>query len=346
MLIRVRAFVCIVGGTMLLGAGGFGLWAHQYGAGFTIGLVGAAGLWYGRRLKRRGDLGEEAGTAVVRQRKFARRLWRRHWQTGAVLVAINVAVYYVCNMDQGRNLLAVNSDDLVRWGGNFPPFAAHGQAWRFLTSMFLHADAKHLLGNMIALLLVSRYVDYLLGRTQMLLVYVATGVIGGLAQTILDPAMTCVGASGAIMGLEGVLLSAIVFGRPDGKRLALSKVAMGILAYHGVNNVVEGFGHEGVANAAHVGGFLSGFAVYAALWRFKWSEDKFVPALIAATFAIFVLCQVSVFRAIPSANDGRALLALRSNARDLGAALGRVQSGAHRSGSGDRSRSRRQGGGS
>ncbi|VAX12648.1 hypothetical protein MNBD_GAMMA24-186 [hydrothermal vent metagenome] len=80
------------------------------------------------------------------------------------------------------------------------------------SSIFLHADLWHLLGNMVFLLLFGFILELSLGSIMLLLVYLACGIIANLVTVAISPdsAQWVSGASGAITGLAG--LYAIFFG--------------------------------------------------------------------------------------------------------------------------------------
>lgn len=66
-----------------------------------------------------------------------------------ILIAITCAVSFTCF--ENRRLL----DALLFW----PPAVGHGEYWRFVTHGFVHADAQHLLFNMITLFFFGRAVE-------------------------------------------------------------------------------------------------------------------------------------------------------------------------------------------
>jgi len=77
------------------------------------------------------------------------------------------------------------------------------------TSMFMHADLFHLLGNMIFLWTFGRRVEDACGPWRFLLFYLLAGMIANLGSGVLNPAdldRPSVGASGAIAGLMGAYL--------------------------------------------------------------------------------------------------------------------------------------------
>lgn len=74
------------------------------------------------------------------------------------------------------------------------------------THMFLHADASHLVGNMLFLFLFGFVVELTIGRYLYLGAYLLTGVLSALLDISLNPGsgMWGLGASGAISGLAGM----------------------------------------------------------------------------------------------------------------------------------------------
>ena len=77
-------------------------------------------------------------------------------------------------------------------------------AWVTLfTSMWMHADIFHLLGNVYALWLFGDNIEWLLGRARYLLFYLACGLAASLFTTVFgyQSDMAGLGASGAIAGV-------------------------------------------------------------------------------------------------------------------------------------------------
>jgi membrane associated rhomboid family serine protease len=77
-----------------------------------------------------------------------------------------------------------------------------------ITSLFLHADIPHLLGNMVALWVFGRRVEDACGSLRFLGFYVLAGSIAHILYVIVeqDSLMPSIGASGAIFGLMGAYL--------------------------------------------------------------------------------------------------------------------------------------------
>ena len=87
-----------------------------------------------------------------------------------------------------------------------------GQWWRVFTMMFIHAGLLHLGFNMLALRWLGKEVERKIGSGSMLAIYLIIGTLTGvglvlLAQLRIIPLdIPIVGASGAILGLLGIVL--------------------------------------------------------------------------------------------------------------------------------------------
>jgi membrane associated rhomboid family serine protease len=141
-----------------------------------------------------------------------------------------------------------------------------------LTSMFLHASWLHLLGNMLYLWIVGDNVEEVLGSFGYLAVYLACGLVGSLAQILVNPESITptLGASGAIAGIMG----AYVIWFPHNQiRVLLFRIItvlpailviggwIALQIYLGVDALRQAGDAGGVAYLAHVGGALTGIAV-------------------------------------------------------------------------------------
>jgi membrane associated rhomboid family serine protease len=132
------------------------------------------------------------------------------------------------------------------------------------TSMFLHGNVLHILGNMLFLLTFGHGVEVALGPLRFALYYLFWGVVAAAAHTVVNPhsIAATLGASGAIGGVLGCYF--LLF--PGNKIEVLIPfvfVPIVISAW-----VLLGIWflwqilipQAGVANWAHVGGFVAGMA--------------------------------------------------------------------------------------
>jgi membrane associated rhomboid family serine protease len=144
-------------------------------------------------------------------------------------------------------------------------------AWvTIFTSMFMHANIIHIAGNMIFLLVFGSSVEFALGPIRFTLYYLKWGVAAALTQVVVDPStMTpTLGASGAIGGILGCYLllfpsSKIEIIVPILAFLDFEVSAWVLLGLWFLYQVLAP--QDGVANWAHVGGFLAGMLTVLAM---------------------------------------------------------------------------------
>ena len=130
----------------------------------------------------------------------------------------------------------------------------------------------HLIGNMLYLWIVGDNVEEVLGSVRYLIVYLACGLVGSLAQIAIDPdsVIPTLGASGAIAGMMG----AYVIWFPHNQiRVLLFRfitvlpavVVIGgwiiLQIWLGANSLGGDNEQGGVAYLAHVGGAITGIVV-------------------------------------------------------------------------------------
>ncbi|GAB2969091.1 hypothetical protein GCM10027048_44860 [Hymenobacter coalescens] len=172
------------------------------------------------------------------------------------LTGLNVLVFLLM-VAGGADVLHPAGRDLIAWGSNFSPLTLHGQWWRLLTACALHGGLAHLLLNAYALLVIGALLEPLLGRPRLLLAYVLSGVGGSLASLWWHTGgVNSVGASGAIFGLYGVMLTLTAT-----NAARLSRPARAALFVHTLYIVGANFATgltPGIDHAAHVGGLLAG----------------------------------------------------------------------------------------
>ncbi len=162
-----------------------------------------------------------------------------------------------------------------------------------ITSMFMHGGWLHLIGNMLYLWIFGDNLEDRLGHFRYLLFYLVCGVLASLShvfatyyagQNSLIPSL---GASGAISGVLGAYL--ILYPRKKVNMLLLFRfifsvpawVALGFwIAFQVVSGLgVFGGGNDGVAYAAHIGGFAFGIILIKFFDRRKADEEGGIPVV-------------------------------------------------------------------
>lgn len=184
------------------------------------------------------------------------------------LVVVNLLVYLFGAAAEYFGWIARR--DFMMWGWYDPQ---HFKVWQLFTYQFMHDPwgLGHIVFNLIFLWVFGNAVESRLGRAGYLGFYLIGGIVAGLAQGMVSDA-PIIGASGAIAGVSGAFLA--LFPRARIKVLifffliAIVEIpALWIISlYFGLNVLNQtmsllGRGGGGVAYAAHLGGYVYGFAV-------------------------------------------------------------------------------------
>lgn len=136
-----------------------------------------------------------------------------------------------------------------------------GEIWRAVTPVFLHGSPVHLAMNMLALVMLGRITERLLGtpRYAMMVLLLASlpMLLACLMPPNLDGSPFTVGISGVVYGLVAYLWI-VSMQRPElGFRIPGSMIALLLIV------VALGFGGliTGLSNWGHLGGFVVGLAL-------------------------------------------------------------------------------------
>ena len=182
-----------------------------------------------------------------------------------------------------RNLFAMFAPAL------YPELMGTSQAWRLLTVMLVHASIWHLALNMLALWMLGRSLEPLLGRARFLTLYLISGLGGSIAIALLGFDSIAVGASGAIYGLFGALL---VIGRHIGANIT------GIAIVLGINLVISFvpliFGQSLVSWQGHLGGLLTGALVGLIFARTRRRSQRPLQIGLLVTLTVLLLALLLV----------------------------------------------------
>jgi len=153
-------------------------------------------------------------------------------------------------------LLGPSSATLVKMGALDVPKVVHGrQGWRLITCMWLHAGVVHLLINMLCLVIIGIRLEQEFGFVRIGLVYLISGFGGSLMSALFIQSNVSVGASGALFGLIGSMLSELI---TNWSLYANKVAALVTLVLVIVVNLALGLLPR-VDNFAHIGGLISGF---------------------------------------------------------------------------------------
>lgn len=257
----------------------------------------------------------------VAHEAFERRLQQqtpRLWALYAVM-ALNAGVW-LANLADGLHPMQPQTADLFRWGASSASAVVRdGEFWRLLTATVLHGGLMHLALNLYALWIAGTQVSRWFGNGQFLLIYWGSALAGSaLSLHFSAQQAVSVGASGAVFGVLGALLTGVWQHRERVPR----SVATQLLTSQGLFvalSLVQGFTRTGIDNAAHVGGLLAGAGM---AWLLVEVVDEQAPpayrrrrqAMAAALVAVAV---VALVWAAPAGVDHRALFAEQAALREV-----------------------------
>ena len=167
-----------------------------------------------------------------------------------VLIAVNIAVYVYTSI-VGENFLITNVDVLLDYG-QLTLFVLQGEFWRLFSSMFIHADIAHIVGNMLFLLIFGLRGEEMFSLPEYLSIYFLGGLTGNLLSLLLLSSVTIsVGASGAIFALFG---ATIIYARRSFRQSIITALIYAFFLLFLSSGA-------GVNNFAHIGGLLTGLLI-------------------------------------------------------------------------------------
>lgn len=191
----------------------------------------------------------------------------RFYPVVSILIILNIiiwALYHLLHTSLGETIY------LYGIGQNLS--VTFGEYWRIFTPIFLHGDFSHVAFNSFAMILFGPALEQMLGKFKFIIFYFLTGIIGNIATYIIDPHSTTLhlGASGAIYGLFGAYIFMIYF-----RKHLMDAESTQIIVVIFLLGLVMSFIQSNINIAAHVGGFIGGFAIIAPFLR---SVERFSMA--------------------------------------------------------------------
>lgn len=211
------------------------------------------------------------------------------------LIAANVA-YFAIAMAYGVSPIEPDPQHLQNLGALDGPLVFAGEWWRIVTATFVHVGFLHLFVNMWCLWSLGNAAERMFGNFTFLVIYLLSGVGGCLASLAWHPSVLSAGASGAVFGIAGALVSMLYFGHIQVPQQVVRDLLSSLALFVGFN-LLLGSVLLRIDNAGHVGGLVVGLGLGAALERplpsghRRWFRFLIVPAVIllfiaASQFAI------------------------------------------------------------
>jgi membrane associated rhomboid family serine protease len=136
--------------------------------------------------------------------------------------------------------------------------------WTLITYMFLHGGLGHILFNMLALYFFGSRVELRIGSRHFILLYLISGMTGGLLSLVFTPGAYIIGASGAVFGVSFAFAyfwprdRIYIWGVLPIEARWLVILTAGIAIFGGFTGA-----QGGIAHFAHLGGYVGA-------WFYLW----------------------------------------------------------------------------
>lgn len=181
------------------------------------------------------------------------------------LIVVNIVVFLWIE-------LGGSSEDtvwMVEHGAMFGPFVLErGEYYRVFTAMFLHFGVSHLMNNMLILFVLGTYLEKAFGQLKYLIFYLLCGISANVCSLWYymrrEPMTVSAGASGAIFGVMGGLLWAVIRNKGHLEGFNTRQLFFMLLL-----SLYLGFNSIGVNNVSHITGILTGFLLAVILYHPK-----------------------------------------------------------------------------
>jgi GlpG protein len=137
----------------------------------------------------------------------------------------------------------------------------HGQWWRFITPMFIHFSWLHIVFNLLWVWEIGRKIEFTNSAVVLFVAVIASSLAANVTQYLLSGPSLFGGMSGVVFGLLGhsLIWSRLVpwkdVGLPSG-----IYIFMLVYLVVGFTGVIDLLGLGSLANGAHLGGLIGGFA--------------------------------------------------------------------------------------
>lgn len=216
------------------------------------------------------------------------------------LLAINIAIF-IAMVASGISFITPETDQVLRWGADYGPYTLSGQYWRLITSMFLHFGIIHIFGNMWCLWSLGQLAEKMVGSLSVVGIYLMTGIGASLLSLGWNPMRVSAGASGAIFGIAGALITVLYFGKLGLQPESVKKL-LGYVLRFAILNLVFGLTAH-IDNMAHLGGLVTGLLIGFFLARIFNLAPEERPARSGMIFVVSALVLVLLFVPVAKARQ-------------------------------------------
>jgi rhomboid protease GluP len=199
---------------------------------------------------------------MSKKQKIHQDKFQPHNCYGTYILLITNLIVFILEIKLGGSQ---NINTLYRLGALTPNDIFIGEWWRAISANFLHYGWLHLISNLLGLYAIGRIIELRLGIIPYLIAYFCSGIGSMLGFTFLalklgETDQIAMGASGAIMGLIGILCAILLRGwqlektRQAGRRFSL---VISIVALQSIFDIIT----PQVSFIIHFFGLILGFCL-------------------------------------------------------------------------------------
>ena len=218
------------------------------------------------------------------------------------LIGMNVAVFLTMSLT-GVSPVTPSLQQLLKWGANFGPLSLGPDPWRILASTYVHAGIIHIALNMWCLWNLGFLAERIFDPWTYVLTYTFCGLAGSLSSLWWHPRSVGVGASGAIFGLAGALISALYLGHLPISKQAIHGTLKSLLIFAGYN-LFFGAAVPGIDNSAHIGGLVVGLALGAVLAKHLTAPAEVRSRLRRGVFVVAAIVLMLIYMELKRSHGG------------------------------------------
>jgi len=184
------------------------------------------------------------------------------WVNGALIV-INLLYFLFLEING-------SSEDtlyMLQHGAMYTPYILEKhEYYRFITAVFMHFGINHFVNNMLVLFVLGDHLERALGGVKYFIFYILCGiganVVSMAAGLHEQDYAVAAGASGAIFGVIGGLLYAVILNKGRLEDLSTRQLIIVIMF-----SLYFGYASIDVDNVAHIAGLVIGVVLGAVLYR-------------------------------------------------------------------------------
>ena len=142
---------------------------------------------------------------------------------------------------------------------------ADGEWWRMFSSMFIHRDFIHLIGNLAGYVLGAYALSHYLYGRDIAFVFLISGALS-IGFAVLYSHHSVIGASGGVFGLYGAFLAMFIWDAISGKRKSSQPIiSFFVICVLVIINIILSFRSD-VSMSSHLSGMVAGAIM---VWPFR-----------------------------------------------------------------------------